>query len=53
MPSQHKHPPISLRLPEADRAWLYAYATQTGQPVNRILAQWVAEKRACLSSETL
>jgi hypothetical protein len=46
MPGKHKYPPIGLRLPEADRLWLLAYAKRTGQPVNRILAQWVAEKRA-------
>jgi predicted DNA-binding protein len=39
MPSQHKHPPISLRLPGADRSWLFAYAQRTGQPVNRVLTE--------------
>jgi hypothetical protein len=38
MPSQHKHPPISLRLPEADRAWLYGHAEAEGLPVNKVLA---------------
>lgn len=45
MPSQHKHPPISLRLPETDRAWLLEYAEATGQPVNAVIAQAVAEYR--------
>jgi hypothetical protein len=39
MPSQHKHPPIPLRLPEGVRARLLAYAGRTGQPVNRILSK--------------
>jgi hypothetical protein len=46
VPSKHKHPPVSLRLPAADRAWLYAYAERTGQPVNRILTRLVAAERA-------
>jgi hypothetical protein len=45
MPSQHKHRPIPVRLPEADRAWLLEYAKQTGQPVNRILAEALADYR--------
>lgn len=39
MPSQHKHRPIPFRPPEGDRQRLLAYAEQTGQPVNRILAE--------------
>lgn len=39
MPDRHKHPPLSLRLPEAEREWLYAYARRTGQPVRRLLLQ--------------
>ncbi len=46
MPGKHKHNPIPFRPPEGDRAWLLAYAQQTGQPVNRILAKLVAAFRA-------
>jgi hypothetical protein len=42
MPSQHKHPPISLRLPGADRAWLLEYAAAQERPVNGVLAEAVA-----------
>ena len=43
MPSKHKHPPIGFRPTEADRARLLAYAKETGQPVNRVLSQALAE----------
>lgn len=46
MPSQHKHPPISVRLPEGDRAWLMEYAEATGRAVNSVLTEAVAEYRA-------
>ena len=46
MSSQHKHTPISLRLPEDDRAWLLQYARLTGKPVNKILAEALAAYRA-------
>jgi hypothetical protein len=46
MTDRHKHPPIPLRLPEGDRAWLLDHAKQTGQPVNRVLAEALAEYRA-------
>ena len=45
MPSQHKHPPVSFRPPEADRAWLLEHAKATGQAVNRILAAALAAYR--------
>ena len=45
MPSQHKFPPISLRLPEADRSWVLAEAERTGHAVNHILAEAVEEYR--------
>jgi len=45
MPSQHKHPPIGFRPPEADRAWLLEHARLTGKPVNRILAEALAAYR--------
>ena len=38
MADRHKHPPIPFRPPEGDRAWLLAYAKETGRPVNAILA---------------
>ena len=43
MSSQHKHPPISFRPPEADRARLLQYAAETGEPVNAVLAKALAE----------
>ena len=46
MPSQHKHPPIRFRPPEADRVWLLDYAKRKGLPVNRVLAQALALFRA-------
>jgi hypothetical protein len=46
MPSQHKHRPIAFRPPEGDRAWLLEYALRTGRPVNAILAEALADKRA-------
>lgn len=46
MPDRHKHLPISFRPPEADRAWLEAYAGQTGQPLRAILAEALARYRA-------
>lgn len=45
MPSQHKHPPIPFRPPEGDRAWLLEHAKAIGQPINRILAEALAEYR--------
>jgi hypothetical protein len=50
MPSQHKHNPIAFRPPEGDRLWLLAYAQRTGQPVNRVLAEALAEYRAARQS---
>jgi hypothetical protein len=48
-PSKHKHPPISLRLPEADRFWLLSHAEASGRPVNAIVADAVAAYRAALA----
>jgi hypothetical protein len=38
MPDKHKHPPISVRLPEVDRLWLLNHAKAEGLPVNKVLA---------------
>lgn len=43
MPSQHKHPPISFRPPEADRARLLQHVAETGKPVNAVLAKALTE----------
>ena len=48
MPSQHKHPPVSFRPPEADRAWLLAYAKAESRPVNAVLVDALARYRASL-----
>jgi len=45
MPSQHRHPPIGFRPPEADRLWLLEHAKETGRPVNAILAEALAAYR--------
>ena len=45
VPSQHKHNPVPLRLPEGDRSWLLTYAEATGQPVNAVLVAALAEYR--------
>jgi predicted DNA-binding protein len=37
MPSQHKHPPVSFRPPEALRERLLAHAAETGSPVGAII----------------
>jgi hypothetical protein len=46
MADRHRRRPLSLRLPEEERAWLYAHAGATGQPVRAILRQALAEYRA-------
>lgn len=45
MPSQHKHPPVSFRPPEADRRWLLEHAKATGKAVNAVLAAALAAYR--------
>ena len=45
MPGQHKHPPVSFRPPEADRAWLLDHAKATGKAVNAILTAALAAYR--------
>lgn len=45
MPDKHKHPPLSVRLPEPDREWLLAYAKRTDQAVNAVITALVAEFR--------
>ena len=46
MPSKHKHRPVSLRLPEASRAWLFSYAEDQGLAVNAVLVLALAEFKA-------
>lgn len=46
MPSQHKHPPISFRPAEGDRAWLLTYTEEHGLAVNLVLSMALAEFRA-------
>lgn len=46
MPDRHKYAPVRFRPPEADRLWLMERAEETGQPVNAILADALAEHRA-------
>jgi hypothetical protein len=46
MPSQHRHPPIGFRPPEADRAWLLAQAKEWDMAVNQLLTRALREYRA-------
>jgi hypothetical protein len=43
--TRHRHAPLSLRLPEPDRAWLLEYAAESGRAVNAVLAEAVALHR--------
>jgi hypothetical protein len=43
---RHKNDPITVRLPEGDRVWLYEQAAATGRPVRAIIADVVAAYRA-------
>ena len=49
MSSQHKRNPVNFRPPEADRAWLYAYAEATGRTVGAVLSEALTEYRAAHS----
>jgi hypothetical protein len=49
---RHKQHPITLRLPEGDRAWLEERATATGRPVRAILAEALAAYRLHLDTST-
>ena len=42
---RHKRQPISLRLTEADEAWLRDQASATSRPVRAIIADAIREKR--------
>jgi hypothetical protein len=43
MPNKHRYRPISIRLPEASRLWLLAFAERTEQPLNQILTEAVTD----------
>jgi hypothetical protein len=45
MTDRHKHDPVTLRLAESDRIWLYERADATGEPVRRMLADALTEYR--------
>jgi hypothetical protein len=46
-PSKHRHRPLSFRPREdSDRVWVEEYAKATGQSVNSVLAEMLAEYRA-------
>ena len=45
MPNVHKRAPRSVRLPEADEAWLRQHATDA-EPINAIIVRAVQEYRA-------
>lgn len=55
MSSQHRRNPLNFRAgtepgdPAGDRAWLLAYAAETGRPYGAILAEALAEYRAAHS----
>jgi hypothetical protein len=44
---------MSLRLPQADREWLFAHAAETGSAVNAIIVRAVAEYREHVQSEQM
>lgn len=46
MPSQHRHQPISLRLPEQLRDWVLAYASTHNRPVRSVVIEALEEYRA-------
>jgi hypothetical protein len=46
MPSQHSHPPISIRPPEQLRTWLISYARQRDRPVRAVITDALEEYRA-------
>ena len=52
MPDRHKHQPITFRPSEDDRAWLLAYADETGQPMRRVLSLALSAYRASVSGDT-
>lgn len=45
MTDRHKVNPVTFRPPEGDRAWLYAYAKESGRPAGSILSEALAEYR--------
>jgi hypothetical protein len=45
-PDRHAQNPISIRPPKDDRAWLEAYARDTGRPVRAVIVEALAEYRA-------
>jgi hypothetical protein len=46
MPSQHAHPPLSIRPPEQLRIWLVDYARRHARPVRSIVTEALEEYRA-------
>ncbi len=46
MPSQHRHRPVSIRLPGHLREWLMGYAEQQGRPVRAVVIEALEEYRA-------
>lgn len=50
MPDRHAQTPISIRPPKDDRAWLEAYARETGRPVRAILVEALARYRAWVTA---
>jgi hypothetical protein len=46
MPSQHAHPPISIRPPEQLRTWLIDYARRQDRPIRAIVTEALEEYRA-------
>ena len=48
MPGPHKHPPMSLRLPEGLSAWLAAEVARTGKRPHRIVIE-ILERGAAVT----
>jgi len=49
---RHKRAPVRVRLREPDHIWLLEHATETGRPINAILADALTAYRANLSGPT-
>lgn len=45
MPNKHRSNPLTVRLPEGERAWLREYAEATGRPVGAVVNDAVRTMR--------
>ena len=45
MPSQHKTTPLSIRLPDAERRFVYEYAERNEIPVRQVILKAIRDMR--------